>query len=56
MLEYLGFSPKIKGSHHIFRKQGIPEILNLQPDSGRKAKRYQVKQVREILLREKARE
>jgi len=39
-----------KGSHTIFYKEGVDEIINLQP-RGAKAKPYQVKQVREILLK-----
>ena len=41
---------RIRGSHHIFTKVGVEEILNLQPKQG-KAKAYQVKQVREMLLK-----
>lgn len=43
--------PRISGSHHIFKMpwQGTPRI-NLQKD-GSKAKAYQVKQVREALLK-----
>lgn len=52
LLHYLGFDERIKGSHHIFTRNGIQEILNLQPKSG-KAKPYQVKQVRNIILRYK---
>jgi predicted RNA binding protein YcfA (HicA-like mRNA interferase family) len=52
LLESLGFENRIKGSHHIYYKQGIPEIINLQPVA-RKAKPYQVKQVRNILLKYK---
>ena len=39
------------GSHHILSKNSVVEILNIQslPDS--KAKRYQVKQVRDIILK-----
>jgi hypothetical protein len=46
----LGFDERIRGSHHIFTKEGVEEILNLQPKQG-KAKAYQVKQVREMLLK-----
>lgn len=49
LLERLGFEKRIRGSHHIFRKSGIEERINLQRD-GAKAKRYQVKQVRDVLL------
>ncbi len=45
----LVFEERIRGSHHIFSKEGVAEILNLQPKQG-KAKAYQVKQVREIIL------
>jgi predicted RNA binding protein YcfA (HicA-like mRNA interferase family) len=38
----LGFELRIKGSHHIFTKEGIDEIINIQPKNG-KAKPYQVK-------------
>jgi len=46
----LGFEKRIRGSHHIFAKEGIEEILNIQP-KGSKAKNYQVKQVREVILK-----
>ena len=52
LLKKLGFELRIKGSHHIFFKDGIEEIINLQPDSG-KAKPYQVKQVRMLVLKYK---
>ncbi len=45
----LGFDERIRGSHHIFTRDGIEEILNLQP-KGSKAKPYQVKQVRRVIL------
>ncbi|MBX3055151.1 MAG: type II toxin-antitoxin system HicA family toxin [Anaerolineae bacterium] len=50
LLRHLNFDERIKGSHHIFTRTGIPEILNLQPKGG-KAKAYQVKQVRDVILR-----
>lgn len=52
LLETLGFDNRIKGSHHIYYKEKIPEIINLQP-AGKKAKAYQVKQVRELLIKYK---
>jgi hypothetical protein len=52
LLEHLGFKIRIKGSHHIFFKDGIEEILNLQP-RGAQAKPYQVKQVRTLILKYK---
>lgn len=50
LLIRLGFSERVKGSHHIFTRDGVEEIINLQP-KGNKAKAYQVKQVRGILVR-----
>jgi len=52
LFETLGFDNRIKGSHHIYFKEGIAEIINLQPDKS-KAKPYQVKQVRELLIKYK---
>jgi predicted RNA binding protein YcfA (HicA-like mRNA interferase family) len=45
----LGFKERIKGSHHIFVRDGVAEILNLQP-LGSKCKPYQVKQVRNVII------
>jgi predicted RNA binding protein YcfA (HicA-like mRNA interferase family) len=50
LLIRLGFDERIKGSHHILTKEGIEEILNIQSKSG-KAKPYQVKQVRNIIVK-----
>lgn len=50
VLVYVGFQERIRSSHHIFTMEGIEEIINLQPKSG-KAKAYQVKQVRGILVK-----
>ena len=52
LLDHFGFEVRIKGSHHLFRKPGIEEKINLQKD-GSKAKVYQVKQVRNIILKYK---
>jgi len=49
----LGFDERIKGDHHIFTKAGVAEIINLQPLKGGMAKAYQVKQVRDIILKYK---
>jgi hypothetical protein len=46
----LGFHERIKGDHHIFMKGGIEEILNLHP-LGSKAKAYQVKQIRNVIVK-----
>jgi predicted RNA binding protein YcfA (HicA-like mRNA interferase family) len=50
LLRHLGFDERIRGSHHIFSREGVEEIVNLQP-VGSKAKAYQVKQVRGVILR-----
>ncbi|RLB69830.1 MAG: type II toxin-antitoxin system HicA family toxin [Deltaproteobacteria bacterium] len=50
LLQHFGFEMRIKGSHHIFRKKDVEEKPNLQKD-GNKAKPYQVKQVRSIILK-----
>lgn len=52
LLQYFGFEMRVKGSHHIFRKKGIEEKPNLQKE-GNKAKPYQVKQIRNIILKYK---
>jgi hypothetical protein len=31
LLHSLGFDERIRGSHHIFTKEGVDEILNLSP-------------------------
>jgi hypothetical protein len=49
LLRYLGFDERIRGSHHIFTRSDVLEILNLQP-RGSQAKPYQVKQVRGVVL------
>ena len=46
----LGFTEHVRGSHHLFRREGIRELINLQRD-GRQAKPYQVRQVRQTILR-----
>jgi len=50
ILSKLDFGERIRGSHHIFWRDGVEEILNLQP-KGSKAKPYQVKQVRHVILK-----
>ncbi|OJW97911.1 type II toxin-antitoxin system HicA family toxin [Thiobacillus sp. 65-1402] len=48
----LGFSQRTRGSHHIFSHPDVLELINLQRDGG-KAKPYQVRQVRAIILQYK---
>ncbi len=50
LMTYLGFEERIRGSHHLFGKDGIVEIVNLQSRSGH-AKPYQVRQVRQLILK-----
>lgn len=47
-IKKLGFSERCKGDHFIYTIDGVSDILNIQPD-GNKAKRYQVKQLRNIV-------
>jgi len=50
LLRRLGFQERTRGSHHVFRRAGVEELINLQRD-GDKAKVYQVRQVRAVLVR-----
>ena len=52
LMEGLGFDKRVKGSHHLFRKSGVEERINLQRE-GNNAKPYQVKQVRAVILKYK---
>lgn len=49
-LEKNGFVHRVRGDHHIFTKQGVVEIINIQPN-GNQAKPYQVGQVRNIFIK-----
>ncbi len=50
LLRWFGFEERTRGSHHIFRRQGVRELINLQRE-GSKAKAYQVRQVRQVVVR-----
>lgn len=50
LLNNLGFDERVRGSHHIYTRNDMVEIINLQP-KGSKAKPYQVKQVRNLILK-----
>lgn len=50
LLRHLGFDERTRGSHYLFGKSGITELINLQRE-GSKAKVYQVRQVRAVLLK-----
>jgi hypothetical protein len=52
LLADLGFEERIRGSHHIFVKAGVEQLINLQRE-GSTAKPYQVRQVRSVILRYK---
>jgi hypothetical protein len=48
-----GFIERVKGDHHVMAKTGILEIINIQPLKDGKSKAYQVKQIRNIILKYK---
>ena len=48
ILDRLGFNKRIRGDHHIYAREDVKEIINIQP-RGNMAKPYQVKQVRAII-------
>lgn len=48
LLKSIGFTERIKGDHHIFTKEDVIEILNIQP-KGSLSKPYQVKQIRNVI-------
>ena len=50
LLTRLGFSERVRGSHHIFYRDDIPDIINIQPE-GSHAKRQQVRQIRELIMK-----
>lgn len=50
LLTHFGFALRVRGSHHLFSKPGIIEKINLQRD-GAKAKPYQVRQVRDVIVK-----
>ncbi len=52
LLSYFGFEEHIKGDHHIFTRSDIDEIINIQPKQNM-AKPYQVKQIRNVLVKYK---
>lgn len=50
LLKKLGFEERIKGDHYIFTKDNVEEIVIMQP-KGSKAKGYQVRQVRNLIVK-----
>ena len=52
LMRNLGFDERVRGSHHLYRRHGVVEKVNLQRDDGN-AKPYQVRQVRRLILKYK---
>ena len=50
LLRHVGFEERVRGSHHVFRKAGVEGRIDLR-ESGGRAKPYQVRQVRALLVR-----
>lgn len=50
ILDIMGFQCRVKGDHFIYWKEGVDEIINIQPD-GNNAKPYQIKQIRNIIVK-----
>ena len=50
LLRSSGFAERVRGGHHIFSREDVAEIINLQP-LGAKAKPYQVKQTRALIIK-----
>lgn len=50
LLDVLGFEHRVRGDHYIYFYENLPENMNIQP-SGNMAKPYQVKQIRNYLLK-----
>lgn len=51
LLKSLGFEERVRGSHHKFVREDVQELINLQEIEGGKCKPYQVRQMREVLLK-----
>ena len=51
LLKKIGFQHRVKGSHNIFYRNSIPEIINIQPLKDDKAKPYQVRKIRNLILK-----
>jgi hypothetical protein len=51
LVEAFGFElRRVRGSHHIFERVGVPELLNLQ-EIGGEAKPYQIRQFLRVVRR-----
>jgi predicted RNA binding protein YcfA (HicA-like mRNA interferase family) len=49
-LQASGWVLRAKGGHHILKRPGLAVLINLQPESNRKAKAYQIRQLRRVLV------
>lgn len=56
LLLHLGFVERVRGSHHVFKREDMVERINLQPTGEGNCKSYQVRQLREVLERYNLRE
>lgn len=50
LLTRLGFAERSRGSHHVFVREGVEDLINLQRE-GHMAKPYQVRQVRAVITK-----
>ena len=50
LLGRLGFEERSRGSHHVFVKEGVEDLINLQR-GGHMAKPYQVRQLLKLVER-----
>jgi hypothetical protein len=50
LLAWLGFDERSRGSHHVFVREGVEGLINLQRE-GNMAKPYQVRQVRAMITK-----
>src|SRR5687767_12268841 len=52
LLPRIGFHRvRTSGSHHVFARNGVSEIVNIQPRRDGTAKPYQLRQIRILILR-----
>lgn len=50
LLKKMGFEERIRGDRYIVTKNNVEEIINIQPQNS-KAKSYQVKQIRNLIVK-----
>lgn len=49
----LEFEERVRGSQHIYTRDGVAEIVNIQPRDGGMAKPYRARQVRDVVTKYK---